>query len=55
MYKYFCFLFNFRKFMSIMKSKHEKLSIDNIYVLTKDIMDYLKRYKDVPYKEKVSS
>ncbi|XP_071541296.1 uncharacterized protein [Panulirus ornatus] len=41
-----------RKFIQLMEGATRKLSVDNIYVVIKDILDSLKRYKDVPHEEK---
>ncbi|KAK3857392.1 hypothetical protein Pcinc_036355, partial [Petrolisthes cinctipes] len=35
--------------MSLVESSTRKLTLDNIYVVIKDILDGLKRYKDAPY------
>ncbi|XP_045625109.2 death domain-associated protein 6 [Procambarus clarkii] len=41
-----------RKFINMIESATRKLSIDNIYVVIKDILDSLKRYKDAPFGDK---
>lgn len=43
-----------RKFIQTVEASTNKLCIDNIYVVIKDILDSLKRYKDCPYREKVN-
>ncbi|KAK8399964.1 hypothetical protein O3P69_002973 [Scylla paramamosain] len=43
-----------KKFIEIIEASTRKLTIDNIYVVIKDILDCLKQYKDVPYREKGS-
>lgn len=47
-------IFAYRKFIQIVERSKNKLTIDNIYVVIKDILDCLKRYKDCPYREKVN-
>ncbi|XP_069943474.1 uncharacterized protein [Cherax quadricarinatus] len=41
-----------RKFIDMIEGATRKLSVDNIYVVIKDILDSLKRYKDVPFGDK---
>ncbi|KAK7068858.1 hypothetical protein SK128_018231, partial [Halocaridina rubra] len=44
-----------KRFIGLLERSTNRLSIDNIYVLIKDLLDYLKRYKDQPYREKVKN
>lgn len=46
-------IFACRKFIQIVESSIPRLTLDNIYVVIKDILDCLKWYKDTPYREKV--
>lgn len=41
-----------RKFINLVESSTRKLTLDNIYVIIKDLLDSLKHYKDLPYGEK---
>lgn len=43
-----------KKFIQMIEASTSKLTIGNIYVVIKDILDCLKQYKDMPYREKES-
>ncbi|XP_047496791.1 death domain-associated protein 6-like [Penaeus chinensis] len=42
-----------RKFIKLVETSTRKLTLDNIYVIIKDLLDSLKHYKDLPYGEKL--
>ncbi|XP_050714491.1 death domain-associated protein 6-like [Eriocheir sinensis] len=43
-----------KKFIQIVEASIDKLTISNTYVIIKDLLDSLKRYKDSPFREKLS-
>ncbi|XP_045134935.1 death domain-associated protein 6-like isoform X2 [Portunus trituberculatus] len=43
-----------KKFIQIIEASTRKLTSGNIYVVIKDILDCLKQYKDMPYRQKGS-